>query len=121
MQITDRAKDVVKSGGEWISSIEIENIAMGHDAVANAAFVGIAHPKWDERQLLLCHLQDAASESADELKPYLARKSARSGKTDYVQVMEPTPPRPTDQEQSNAKQQQNRPRGNKAGKTISKQ
>lgn len=53
MQITDRAKDVIKSGGEWISSIELENIAMAHPAVAEAAALGIAHPKWDERPLLV--------------------------------------------------------------------
>ena len=47
MQITDRAKDIVKSGGEWISSIEIENIATGHPAVQVAAVIGVAHPKWD--------------------------------------------------------------------------
>ncbi|MEM5516463.1 long-chain-fatty-acid--CoA ligase [Henriciella sp. AS95] len=53
MQITDRAKDVIKSGGEWISSIEIENIAVGHPKVANAAAIGVYHPKWDERPLLI--------------------------------------------------------------------
>jgi acyl-CoA synthetase (AMP-forming)/AMP-acid ligase II len=53
MQITDRTKDVIKSGGEWISSIELENIAVAHDAVAEAAVIGIAHPKWGERPLLL--------------------------------------------------------------------
>jgi fatty-acyl-CoA synthase len=53
MQITDRAKDVIKSGGEWISSIALENAAMGHPAVAEAAVIGIAHPKWQERPLLL--------------------------------------------------------------------
>ncbi|MBD2836470.1 long-chain-fatty-acid--CoA ligase [Pseudomonas sp. JM0905a] len=53
MQITDRSKDVIKSGGEWISSIELENIAMGHPAVAEAAALGMAHPKWDERPLLV--------------------------------------------------------------------
>ena len=53
MQITDRAKDVIKSGGEWISSIEIENLAVGHPKVAEAAVIGIAHPKWDERPLLV--------------------------------------------------------------------
>ena len=52
MQITDRAKDVIKSGGEWISSIEIENIAVGHPSVAEAAVIGVPHPKWDERPLL---------------------------------------------------------------------
>jgi fatty-acyl-CoA synthase len=53
MQITDRAKDVIKSGGEWISSIEIENLAMAHPDVAEAAVIGIAHPKWNERPLLV--------------------------------------------------------------------
>ncbi len=57
MTITDRAKDVIKSGGEWISSIEIENLAVGHPAVAEAAVIGIAHPKWDERPLLVIVLQ----------------------------------------------------------------
>jgi fatty-acyl-CoA synthase len=53
MKITDRAKDVIKSGGEWISSIEIENIAVGHPDVAEAAVIGVSHPKWDERPLLI--------------------------------------------------------------------
>jgi fatty-acyl-CoA synthase len=53
MQITDRAKDVIKSGGEWISSIDLENLAIGHPDVAEAAVIGIAHPKWDERPLLI--------------------------------------------------------------------
>ena len=53
MQITDRSKDVIKSGGEWISSIDIENVAVAHPAVAMAACIGIAHPKWDERPLLV--------------------------------------------------------------------
>ena len=52
MQITDRSKDVIKSGGEWISSIDLENIAMGHPAVAEAAVIGVKHPKWDERPLI---------------------------------------------------------------------
>ena len=53
MQITDRSKDVIKSGGEWISSIEIENAAIAHPAVAEAAVIGVAHPKWQERPLLI--------------------------------------------------------------------
>jgi len=53
LQITDRSKDVIKSGGEWISSIELENIALGHPAVAEAAVIGVAHPKWGERPLLV--------------------------------------------------------------------
>ena len=57
MQITDRSKDVIKSGGEWISTIQIENLAVGHPAVAEAAVIGIPHPKWDERPLLIVVLQ----------------------------------------------------------------
>jgi fatty-acyl-CoA synthase len=53
MQITDRSKDVIKSGGEWISSIELENIAMAHPAVLEAAVIACRHPKWDERPLLV--------------------------------------------------------------------
>ena len=53
MEITDRAKDVIKSGGEWISSIALENLAVSHPDVAEAAVIGVAHPKWDERPLLL--------------------------------------------------------------------
>jgi acyl-CoA synthetase (AMP-forming)/AMP-acid ligase II len=53
MQVTDRAKDVIKSGGEWISSIELENLAIGHPDVAEAAVIGVPHPKWDERPLLV--------------------------------------------------------------------
>jgi len=53
MKITDRTKDVIKSGGEWISSIELENLAMGHPDVAEAAVIGVAHPKWTERPLLV--------------------------------------------------------------------
>jgi len=53
MQITDRSKDVIKSGGEWISSIELENIALSHPDVAEAAVIAATHPKWDERPLLL--------------------------------------------------------------------
>lgn len=53
MTITDRSKDVIKSGGEWISSIDLENVAMGHPAVQEAAVIGIVHPQWDERPLLV--------------------------------------------------------------------
>jgi 3-(methylthio)propionyl---CoA ligase len=53
MQITDRSKDVIKSGGEWIGSIDLENIAMAHPAVQQAACIGVFHPKWDERPLLV--------------------------------------------------------------------
>ncbi len=64
MQITDRSKDVIKSGGEWISSIDLENLAVGHPKVAEAAVIGVAHPKWDERPLLVIVLKKG--ESADQ-------------------------------------------------------
>jgi fatty-acyl-CoA synthase len=68
MQITDRSKDVIKSGGEWISSIDVENIAMAHPAVAMAACIGIKHPKWDERPIIVVVLkQDAQATRADVL------------------------------------------------------
>ncbi len=66
MQITDRAKDIIKSGGEWISSIDLENLAMEHPDIALAAAIGIPHPKWDERPLLV--LQPAASVAASSLE-----------------------------------------------------
>ena len=53
MRITDRSKDVIKSGGEWISSIDLENAAVGHSNVAEAAAIGVPHPKWDERPVLV--------------------------------------------------------------------
>jgi fatty-acyl-CoA synthase len=95
MQITDRAKDVVKSGGEWISSIEIENIAMGHEAVANAAVVGVAHPKWDERPILLCELKPGMTASADDLKAFLDGKIARWWMPDDVLFVDEIPLGPT--------------------------
>ena len=74
MQITDRTKDVIKSGGEWISSIELENHATGHPAVAEAAVVGVAHPKWSERPLLIVVLKPGEAVSRDDLLAFLAAK-----------------------------------------------
>ncbi len=77
MQITDRSKDVIKSGGEWISSIEIENIAMSHPAVAMAACIGVRHPKWDERPIV-CVVKKSGSEvSRDELIAFFEGKTAK--------------------------------------------
>jgi len=76
MAITDRTKDVIKSGGEWISSIELENTAMGHAAVAEAAVVGIAHPKWTERPLLVVVKAEGQEVSKDELIGYYDGKVA---------------------------------------------
>jgi 3-(methylthio)propionyl---CoA ligase len=67
IKITDRSKDVIKSGGEWISSIELENIAVAHPAVAEAAVIGVKHPKWDERPLLIVQRRDGASASREDI------------------------------------------------------
>ncbi len=77
MQITDRSKDVIKSGGEWISSIELENIAVGHPAVAEAAVIGIAHPKWDERPLLLVILKKDATLTKEQILAHYEGKLAK--------------------------------------------
>ncbi len=77
MQITDRAKDVIKSGGEWISSIDIENFAVGHPAVACAAAIGLPHPKWDERPLLIIELKPGSAATREELLAYLNGKIAK--------------------------------------------
>jgi 3-(methylthio)propionyl---CoA ligase len=77
MQITDRSKDVIKSGGEWISSIDIENIAMAHPAVAMAACIAAKHPKWDERPLLVVVKKAGAEASRDELLAFFDGKIAK--------------------------------------------
>ena len=77
MQITDRAKDVIKSGGEWISSIELENIAMAHPKVAMAACIGAPHPKWDERPVLVVVLRDGQTATASEIIDSFHGKVAR--------------------------------------------
>tara|TARA_B100000678_G_scaffold174756_1_gene145751 strand:- start:82 stop:1647 length:1566 start_codon:yes stop_codon:yes gene_type:complete len=77
MQITDRAKDVIKSGGEWISSIEIENIAVGHPDVAEAAVIGVDHPKWSERPLLIIVLKAGRSATKEDIRDFLDGKIAK--------------------------------------------
>jgi fatty-acyl-CoA synthase len=77
MQITDRAKDVIKSGGEWISSIEIENIAVGHPKIVEAAVIGIVHPKWDERPLLICIAKEGENPTKEEVLKYMEGKIAK--------------------------------------------
>jgi fatty-acyl-CoA synthase len=91
MQITDRAKDVIKSGGEWISSIELENAAVGVPGVAEAAAIGIAHPKWDERPLLLV-VRSAGSDVHEEaIREHLARHVARWWMPDAIEFVEELP------------------------------
>jgi len=95
MQITDRAKDVIKSGGEWISSIDIENIAVGHPAVAIAAVIGVAHPKWDERPLLIIQLKPGASATKEDILAFLDGKIAKWWTPDDVAFVETIPVGPT--------------------------
>jgi fatty-acyl-CoA synthase len=77
IQITDRTKDLIKSGGEWISSVALENALMGHPAVKEAAVVAVPHPKWIERPLAAVVLRDGAKVTADELRQHLAQKVSR--------------------------------------------
>jgi fatty-acyl-CoA synthase len=77
LNITDRSKDVIKSGGEWISSIELENLAVGHPKVAEAAVIGVRHPKWDERPLLVVVLKEGQAASKNEMLAFLDGKVAK--------------------------------------------
>lgn len=91
MQITDRSKDVIKSGGEWISSIDIENIAFSHPGVAMAACVGMAHPKWDERPLLVVVVKPGHSLSKVEILKCYEGKAAKWQIPDDVVFMDSIP------------------------------
>lgn len=91
MQITDRAKDVIKSGGEWISSIELENTAVGHPDVAEAAVIGIVHPKWDERPLLICVAMEGKNPTKEDLLGYLEGKIAKWWTPDDVVFVDEIP------------------------------
>ncbi len=87
MQITDRAKDVIKSGGEWISSVELENAAVGCPGVAEAAAIGIAHPKWDERPLLLVVRKPGSAVSDADIRAHLARHVAKWWLPDAIEFV----------------------------------
>jgi fatty-acyl-CoA synthase len=91
MQITDRAKDVIKSGGEWISSIDIENLAVGHPKVAEAAVIGIRHPKWDERPLLVIVLKKDQAASKEEILEFMQGKIAKWWMPDDVAFVDEIP------------------------------
>ena len=91
LQITDRSKDMIKSGGEWISSIELENIAMGHPAVTEAAVIGVPHPKWNERPLLIVVTKPGATVTRDELLEFYAGKVARWWPPDDVVFVDELP------------------------------
>jgi len=91
MQITDRSKDVIKSGGEWISSIDLENIAVAHPAVMEAAVIGVAHPKWDERPLLIVVKKKDAEIGRDELLGFFEGKIAKWWMPDDVVFVDQLP------------------------------
>ena len=91
MQITDRSKDVIKSGGEWISSIDIENVAMAHPAVAMAACIGMPHPKWDERPIVAVALKPGAEVTRDELLKFYDGKVAKWQVPDDVVFVDSIP------------------------------
>ena len=91
MQITDRSKDVIKSGGEWISSIDVENIAMSHPAVMMAACIGVRHPKWDERPILVVVKKPSADVTAEEILKFYDDKIAKWQVPDDVQFVDAIP------------------------------
>jgi len=91
MQITDRSKDVIKSGGEWISSIDVENIAVAHPAVAMAACIGVRHPKWDERPLLVVVKKPGSAVTREELLAFYDGKVAKWQVPDDVAFVDAIP------------------------------
>jgi len=91
MQITDRAKDVIKSGGEWISTIDLENLAVGHPKVAEAAAIGIRHPKWDERPLLVIVLKKGETATKEDILGFMQGKIAKWWMPDDVAFVNEIP------------------------------
>ena len=91
LTLTDRTKDVIKSGGEWISSVELENHAVGHPDVLEAAAIGIAHPRWDERPLLVVVRKPESDLTADELRAFLEPHVARWWLPDAIEFVESLP------------------------------
>ncbi len=91
MRITDRSKDVIKSGGEWISSIDLENLAVSHPAVAEAAVIGVYHPKWDERPLLIVQFKQGRQATREEILKFMDGKIAKWWMPDDVVFIEGIP------------------------------
>ena len=91
MRITDRSKDVIKSGGEWISSIDLENLAVGHPDVLEAAVIGIRHPKWDERPLLIVQLKPDSKTKGADILHFMEGKIAKWWMPDDVVVVDAIP------------------------------
>jgi fatty-acyl-CoA synthase len=106
MQITDRSKDVIKSGGEWISSIDLENIAMAHPCVAMAACIGIRHPKWDERPVLVVVRKPQSELTREELLGFYAGKVAKWCTPDDVVFVDSIPLGATGKMQKNKLREQ---------------
>ncbi|MGQ0622549.1 MAG: 3-(methylthio)propionyl-CoA ligase [Panacagrimonas sp.] len=106
LQITDRSKDVIKSGGEWISSIDLENLAMSHPAVAMAAVIGVAHPKWDERPMLVVVKKPGAEVTSAELIRFYDGKIAKWWTPDDVQFVDGLPLGATGKVQKNKLREQ---------------
>jgi fatty-acyl-CoA synthase len=91
VRLTDRRKDVIKSGGEWISSIDLENAAMAHDDVAEAAVIAIPHPKWDERPLLIVTARPGCTPERDSLLALLGKRFPKWMLPDDVVVLDELP------------------------------
>ena len=91
MQITDRSKDVIKSGGEWISSIDLENLAIGHPKVAEAAVIGVRHPKWDERPLLVIVMKKGEAAAKEDILGFMRGKIATWWMPDDVVFVDEIP------------------------------
>jgi fatty-acyl-CoA synthase len=91
MQITDRSKDVIKSGGEWISSIDLENLAIGHPKVAEAAVIGVRHPKWDERPLLIIVMKKGEAAAKEDILGFMRGKIATWWMPDDVVFVDEIP------------------------------
>ena len=89
--LKDRSKDVIKSGGEWISSVELENALMAHPAIAEAAVIAIPHEKWDERPLAVCVLREGQSATPDELREFLAPNFAKFWLPDAFEFVDEIP------------------------------
>src|SRR3979411_1105946 len=88
---TDCAKDCTKSGGEWISSIDLENLAIGHPKVAEAAVIGVKHPKWDERPLLIIQLKQGQSATREDILKFMDGKIAKWWMPDDVAFVDGIP------------------------------
>ncbi len=91
MRITDRSKDVIKSGGEWISSIDLENLAVGHPDVLEAAVIGIRHPKWDERPLLIVQLKPDSQATGPDILNFMEGKIAKWWMPDDIAIVDAIP------------------------------